>query len=271
MSDIVTIKPQLCKDIPEAEALALDNPTKTGEIKLDGVRTLVDISQAHGVVPYARTGRKFQHMFELQKLEALGDALLDGELITGEGKIADFAMANGRVKITKQHKALISARDYPIRYIVFDILRWQGEDVSQKPWHVRNTLLKEIMLSTEGLLFEMPYSGRLPEIVAHAHQHGYEGVIIKEHFQPYQYHKRAWRRIKFWWTTRVLAVEKTEPTGTRLCFGALLLDGGCKVGQGYTDQQLLDLDKLELPFEITIKHYGVLSKDRWRNPIFLNL
>ena len=273
MQEFKMIKPQLCTDIPEDDALRrFSRPDVTGELKLDGVRTLIDITEEHGMIAYARTGRQFQHLFEMERMATqiglYNDCLLDGELITGEGKIADFPWVNGRVKITKYHKAVISAKDYPIRFVAFDILRWQGKDVSQMDWIDRHNLLKEVWLASHKA-FDMPYSGTLAEVVAYAHANGYEGVIVKEHYQKYRFGKRDWNRIKFTWELEVIAIAKTKPTGTRINFGALTLSNGCNVGQGFTNKELVDLDVIPMPFNIVIKHYGILSEHMYRNPVYL--
>ena len=120
----------------EPPMLATAGPPPRGgdwvhEVKWDGIRAAVDVSP-DGVVVRSRNGRDISVAFpELQRLaDTVPDALLDGEIIALDRGIPSFARLAERIHVADRARAAALARSVPATYMVFDILRLYGVDLT---------------------------------------------------------------------------------------------------------------------------------------------
>ena len=144
-----------------------------------------------------------------------------------------------------------------IAYHVFDILWLEGRSVMRLPLDARRTLLKDIPLRAP--------LAHVPEITDEepwdrACNEGWEGVIAKRRTSPYE-HRRSphWLKMKCEATQELVVGGFTDPQGSRVGFGALLVGYfdrddfvfAGKIGTGFDTKLLLELrarlDKLEIP------------------------
>ena len=144
-----------------------------------------------------------------------------------------------------------------IAYHIFDILWLEGRSVMRLPLDARRALLKD-------LSFRPPLS-HVPEITDNkpwerACSEGWEGVIAKRRTSPYE-HRRSphWLKMKCEATQELVVGGFTDPQGSRVGFGALLVGYfdrddfifAGKIGTGFDTKLLLELrarlDKLEIP------------------------
>src|SRR3954462_10245265 len=98
----------------------------TVEVKLDGWRAIVGVS-SEGYQVRTRRGRSIgDRLPELRALTALGiDAVLDGELIAGAGRPAEFyELADA---MAARH------RDRAVCFVAFDVLRLDGASLLNVP------------------------------------------------------------------------------------------------------------------------------------------
>jgi len=134
-------------------------------------------------------------------------------------------------------------------YHVFDILWLDGRDVTQLPLEERRALLRQLpftspMYRVELVDVEKPWE--------RARHEGWEGVIAKRRGTPYE-HRRSkhWLKMKCEATQELVVGGFTDPQGTRVGLGALLvgyyhgddLVFAGKVGTGFDTKLLLDLRK----------------------------
>jgi ATP-dependent DNA ligase len=144
-----------------------------------------------------------------------------------------------------------------IAYHVFDILWLEGRSVMSLPLDARRALLKDIPLRAP--------LAHVPEITddkpwERACSEGWEGVIAKRRMSRYE-HRRSphWLKMKCEATQELVVGGFTDPQGTRVGFGALLVGYfdrndfvfAGKIGTGFDTKLLLELrarlDKLEMP------------------------
>src|SRR6266581_2903793 len=134
-----------------------------------------------------------------------------------------------------------------IAYHVFDILWFEGRSVMPLPLDARRALLKDFPLRAP--------LAHVPEITDNkpwerARSEGWEGVIAKLRTSPYE-HRRSphWLKMKCEATQEFVVGGFTDPRGSRVGFGALLvgyyeqadLVFAGKVGTGFDRHMLLDL------------------------------
>ena len=206
------------------------------ERKLDGIRLLA-FKKGRDVRLLSRN-RLPQNAHYPSVVEAVAalpvkDAILDGEATGVWGK-------QGRVA-----------------YHVFDVLWLDGRDLTSQPLDARRALLRELPLRpplqrVAALEDDKPWERACHE--------GWEGVIAKRRDSRYE-HRRSphWLKMKCEATQELVVGGFTEPKGTRVGLGALLVgyfEGdelvfAGKVGTGL-DRKLLTelrrkLDAIEIP------------------------
>ncbi|MCM0638133.1 non-homologous end-joining DNA ligase [Cellulomonas sp. zg-Y766] len=201
-------------------------PRGTGwvyEVKWDGVRVLADV---HGgrVRLTSRNERDVTPAYpELDGLAALGDVLLDGEVVLLDAGRPSFAALAERMHVRDPRRAGALAAARPVTYLVFDVLRLDGEDLTGRPFAERRAALGTLVLPEHVQVSPLYDDGDdLWQVTA---AHGLEGVVAKRRESPY----RAGRRSADWVKsahrrsrTAVVGGWRPESTGTgRL--GALLL------------------------------------------------
>jgi bifunctional non-homologous end joining protein LigD len=144
-----------------------------------------------------------------------------------------------------------------IAYHVFDILWLEGRSVMPLPLDARRALLKDIPLRAP--------LAHVPEITddkpwERACSEGWEGVIAKRRMSRYE-HRRSphWLKMKCEATQELVVGGFTDPQGSRVGFGALLVGYfdrndfvfAGKIGTGFDTKLLLELrarlDRLEIP------------------------
>jgi bifunctional non-homologous end joining protein LigD len=132
-------------------------------------------------------------------------------------------------------------------YHVFDIVWLDGRDLTRLPLDERRALL-----GTLPFQFPVGHVDALddPKPWERACQEGWEGVIAKRRDSPYE-HRRSphWLKMKCEATQELVVGGFTDPQGTRVGLGALLVGyfegDDCvfagKVGTGFDTKLLLDL------------------------------
>jgi bifunctional non-homologous end joining protein LigD len=172
------------------------------EIKWDGMRVLADVSP-DGVRAWSANGRDASAAFpELAALAAALaplDALLDGEVVAldASGR-PSFERLQGRMHVASAAESLRRAADTPIAYVVFDLLRLGGHDLTDRPWHERRRLLEQIADDLPpGVDVAQVYDDGA-DLLAVAGQRGLEGVVAKRADATYVpgARTRNWVKVK---------------------------------------------------------------------------
>jgi bifunctional non-homologous end joining protein LigD len=172
------------------------------EIKWDGMRVLADVSP-DGVRAWSANGRDasaaFPELAALATALAPLDALLDGEVVAldASGR-PSFERLQGRMHVTSAAESLRRAADTPIAYVVFDLLRLGGHDLTDRPWHERRRLLEQIADDLPpGVDVAQVYDDGA-DLLAVAGERGLEGVVAKRTDATYVpgARSRNWVKVK---------------------------------------------------------------------------
>ncbi|NJO70951.1 MAG: ATP-dependent DNA ligase [Oscillatoriales cyanobacterium RM1_1_9] len=135
----------------------------------------------------------------------LPDGLVfDGEIICWrDGKPLDFYALQkrlGRKRISKKVMA-----DYPVRFVAYDLLEYQGRDIREQPWGDRRQLLTELIqpLPPEQVGLSASFTFETWDMVENlrnqSRQQGAEGLMIKAVDSPYL----VGRKRGYWWKYKV--------------------------------------------------------------------
>jgi bifunctional non-homologous end joining protein LigD len=172
------------------------------EVKWDGMRIVADVT-ADGVRAWTGNGRDASVAFP--ELAGLSDALapldvvLDGEVVALDGRgVPSFERLQRRMHVTSQVEAARRAADTPVGYIVFDLLRMGGHDLTDRPWHERRRLLEQLADDLPPGVDVAPVYDDGPGLLEAAEVRGLEGVVAKRRDAAYVpgARSRSWIKVK---------------------------------------------------------------------------
>jgi bifunctional non-homologous end joining protein LigD len=254
------------------------------ERKLDGVRALA-LREGGKVSLLSRGAKPFDEAFP-ELAEALAkqdcaDFTVDGEIVALHDGITDFSRLQQRIGLTSAKAA--RATGVTVTYFIFDLLRLDSQDTTRLPLFTRKSLLREALSFREPLRYTTHRkAGRdARPLLDEACSKGWEGLIAKRADAGYV-HRRSpnWLKLKCGRGQEFVVGGFTEPAGSRVGFGALLLgyyEGdrlryAGKVGTGWDTRTLrslrAELDELEQrepPFVDVVRERGA----HWVRPDFV--
>ena len=168
------------------------------EVKWDGVRALAAVNDA-GVRLTSRNGNAITPAWP-ELVTAPGgvrDAVVDGEIIAlNERGVPDFRVLADRMHVRERAKVTRLAERIPATYMVFDLLRLDGEDLCPLPLHERRARLAALDLERAGWQLPVSYDDGAMLFDATLGQ-GLEGIVSKQVDAPYRPGERTRRWLKF--------------------------------------------------------------------------
>ena len=247
-------------DIPEPALATLSHerfwePGWIYERKLDGQRCLaVRDGSAHGggTRLYSRSGRDvtvaFPEVAEALERQASTDFVVDGEIVAFEGARTSFARLQPRIHVSSAAKARRSG--VAVWFYAFDVLRANGEDTTGLPLLERKSRLRGLLTWEDPIRYTPHRVNAGEEYFADICRRGWEGLIAKRADAAYAVGRTdRWLKFKCEAGQELVVVGWTDPEGSRVALGALLLgyfDGddlvyAGKVGTGFSQKVLRDL------------------------------
>ncbi|HEY6874119.1 MAG TPA: non-homologous end-joining DNA ligase [Geobacteraceae bacterium] len=195
-----------------------DHPDWLFEMKWDGYRAVAEV-QDGDVALYSRNlismnQKYFPIVDALRKLRC--EAVLDGEIVVvDERGHPDFQMLQNYRKSGGGH----------LLYYVFDLLHFQGHDLTSLPLVRRKELLKNILPSSPKIRFSDHVWKDGVLFYQVVREKGLEGIIAKHALSPYRMGRRSrqWLKVKTRRTQECVIAGFTQPRGGRRHFGALVL------------------------------------------------
>ncbi|SCL24823.1 bifunctional non-homologous end joining protein LigD [Micromonospora nigra] len=169
------------------------------EFKWDGVRALADVAGGRQHL-YARSGVQITAAYpELIPLaEQVDDALLDGEVVLFDpaGR-PSFTLLAERMHVRDPAKAARLAATAPVTYMIFDVLRLRGADLTGWPYARRRAALDDLGLGAARWAVP-PVFPDGPATYEAAGEHGLEGVMAKRVDSVYRPGLRSpdWVKVK---------------------------------------------------------------------------
>ncbi len=213
------------------------------EVKWDGYRGIAEIREG-SVSLYSRNGISFNKKFAPigEALKQAGfDAVLDGEIVVVDDEgMPDFQAL--------QH--------YPdsgghLLYYVFDLLYFQGHDLTGLPLLKRKEILKKILPASPKIRYSDHVEREGVLFFDVAKRKGLEGIIAKHASSVYETGRRSrsWLKVKTGRTQDAVIAGFTAPGGGRRHFGSLALglyEGDAfifigHVGSGFAERDLEEI------------------------------
>jgi bifunctional non-homologous end joining protein LigD len=189
--------------------------------------------------------------------------IADGEIVTFKDGITSFAKLQERMQV--EHPSADLLRRVPVSLYLFDLLYLDRYDTRQVPLRYRKELLRVTFEFKEALRFTDHQETEGEAYYRQACRNGWEGVIAKNGASAYVSRRtRDWLKFKCVKEQEFIIGGYTDPRGSRIGFGALLLGYyrgsklfyAGKVGTGFDrailrrlSKKLSELRTLISPFE----------------------
>ncbi|HEY4631068.1 MAG TPA: non-homologous end-joining DNA ligase [Blastococcus sp.] len=229
------------------------------EFKWDGVRAVASL---HGGV-FGLTSRKgtditvrYPEVARLPGALAGHDAVVDGEIVAmDDAGRPDFGALQNRMHRTGPEVPRMAAAK-PVTFLVFDLLAWDGEDLTDRSYAERRERLDALGLAGHRWVTTPWFRGGGADVHAASQENGLEGVVAKRLSSPYRPGVRSpdWRKVKNVRTQSVVVGGWRPGQGRRAGgVGSLLVgvpdDEGRliyvgHVGTGFSAQDLRHLQRM---------------------------
>lgn len=294
------IRPMLCERLPSAQEI-LDKlgGVAAAEYKYDGLRIQAHISTKE-VHLFSRRLENITDQFPdvanlLQNSVKAREAIVEGECVAVDqhtGDMLPFQVISQRRG--RKYDIDVKAEEIPVTVFLFDVLYFDGEDLTTTPYLDRRKVLVRIAMPQEHVAIAQQIQVRSPEklesLMDEAVAAGCEGLVVKSVSDQsvYQAGARGWLWIKYKRSYRaevqdtfdLVPVGAFAGRGRRAgTYGALLMavynreadafDTLCKLGSGFTDQDLANLPKMMEPALDKRRHARVnslMQPDTWFVP-----
>ena len=220
----------------------LKEMVKTGrwlfEIKKDGCHGLISTEAARiksggdqrRFCILSREGRDVS--FQWPELAALAESLPPESCIAGEITVPLYEKDKSKPSTstrTSSHNGAFLCRLAPAIFCAFDVLKWEGQALTERPIEERKQFLLDRLSGRPSCEVIMPLSDPLAEwkrIVCDNE----EGIVAKLKGSPYVFARSPmWLKLKQW---KVRDFKVVGYTSEKRDISALVLEGGFKVNFG---------------------------------------
>lgn len=295
----IPVRPMLAQRLRSAqEIMDKIGPRVFAEFKYDGERMQIHIWKDGTVKIFSRRLENITEPYpDVREYSAKAveghEAILDGETVAinpDTGEILPFQELMHRRRKYGVEEAM---KTYPTVTYVFDVLYLDGRELLDEPLDKRREILLNLLKENEKVKmvqYEVVDNNvdELERFFELAVERGTEGLVVKDPKSVYQAGTRGWAWIKL---KRSYISKMVEPVdlvvvgafwgkGKRAgTYGALLMAAYspeedvfktvCKMGSGFSDEELAELPKLLEPYKIEHKHPSVVSNleaDVWFVP-----
>lgn len=247
-----SLRPILC----ERREQPFDNDEWMFELKLDGFRLLAEVDGGVVKARY-RSGYDATQIYPEVALALQSmpykQAIFDGEVVVFDdtGR-PDFGRLQQRAMLSRTRDIARAQVVHPARYMVFDLLAFEGIDLRDVPVEQRKQLLRHIAADTGIVRYVDHVIGRGRDLYASVEALGLEGIVGKRQGSPYRGGRSPnWLKIRTSLVDDFAVVGYKPPRGqSRIGFSGLhlaVLDQNGqwlyagRVGGGFRDRELEEI------------------------------
>ncbi len=295
----IPIRPMLAERLNDAgEILKKLGGRALVEYKYDGERAQIH-KKENSVWIFSRRLENITHAYPdvvemARNYIKAREAIVEGEIVAIDPQTGELRPFQVLMHRRRKHDVFSVMKEIPVAVFLFDVLYVDGEDLTVKPLPERRKVLEEIIVQTdrwrlaESLLTDN--AEELEKFFLKAIEDGAEGVMAKAiHSKSiYQAGARGWLWIKYKRdyksemadTVDLVVIGAFYGKGRRGGkFGALLMaaydpdtdtfKSVCKVGSGFTDEDLERMDEILKPYVRDTKPPRVdsnMKPDVWVEP-----
>ncbi len=170
----------------------------THEVKWDGMRVIAEYR--HGRLRLSsRRGNAVTDAFpELANDDLPENVVLDGEVVSLADGRPSFGALASRIHVRERGRAAVLASAAPVTFMVFDVLRLAGGNLTDQPLSGRRAQLEALDLPSTSPRWQVPPSYPDGEVLlAATRAQGLEGIVSKRWSSKYYPGRRTPDWIKF--------------------------------------------------------------------------
>ncbi len=294
------IRSMLCERLPTArEILEKLGGVGAAEYKYDGLRIQAHI-RGKEVHLFSRRLENITEQFPdvarlLQKSLTANESIVEGECVavdTHTGDMLPFQVISQRRG--RKYEVDKMSEEVPVTVFLFDVLFLNGKDMTMIPYLERRKELVKVVEKSEHVAVAEQFIAREPEkleeLMDQAVAAGCEGLVVKStsDVSIYQAGARGWLWIKYKRSYKAEVQDTFDlvPVGGLAgrgrrggSYGALLMavynseedmfETLCKLGSGFTDEDLANLPKMLEKYVVKHRHPRVnslMEADTWFSP-----
>ena len=293
------IRPMLAERLSSAEEILQKIGGKCiAEYKYDGERMQIH-KKGDEVLIFSRRleniTSQYPDVVELVKQHVkAGEAILECECVAVDPETGDMLPFQELMHRKRKHDIHKAIEQYPVNVYFFEALYVDGKDLTLEPLEIRRKTLESIIEEGErvklskAIITDDP--NQIEKFFHEAIEEGCEGLVVKALGKEaiYRAGARGWLWIKLkrsyksemMDTVDLVVVGAFHGRGKRSgTYGALLMaaydkrkdvfQSVCKVGSGFTDEDLQKLPELLEPYKIPHRHARVetgMEADIWFEP-----
>jgi bifunctional non-homologous end joining protein LigD len=234
------------------------------EFKWDGIRAVV-FSEGGSLRIETRNQEDVTRRYP--ELRALADVLgshavvLDGEIVAlGPDGVPRFEQLQNRIGLNGDAEVRRKMKEVPVYYMAYDLLYLDGRNLTGLPYAERRRRLGQLALAGPAWQTPEHQVGDGAAMLEASAAARLEGIIAKRLDSPYEEGRRpaTWMKIKNRLHQELVIGGWMAGEGRRESLPGAILVGyweqdrfvyAGKVGTGFTDAMLLDLDRMLKPLE----------------------
>lgn len=189
------ISPMLLNEVKEP----FDDKDYIYELKLDGIRCIAYLG--NDVVLQNKRFKDVSAIYpELSEMSKCvkKNTVLDGELVVLSNGKPDFYALQKRSLMVDRFRILLAAKKNPVQFAAYDILYYDGKDLTDKPLMERKAILQEKVSEGNGLSNSRYIEEQGIAFFNLAKEQDLEGIVAKKKDGLYHIGKRTsdWVKIK---------------------------------------------------------------------------
>ena len=266
------------------------------EYKLDGERVQISCNSNKFWIFSRRLENitsQYPDLIELSKSNLKGkEYVVEGEVVAIDINTGAYLPFQELMHRRRKHGIAKAVNDYPVSINFFDILFLDGKDLTELPYQNRRHILKDIVKGNARVNIVPSKIAttveEVEEFMASAITDGCEGLVVKDQKSVYRAGARefAWIKLKREYNGELtdsldlIVIGAFHGKGRRKGkYGAFLLASYdslnndlrtvCKVGTGFSDENLIKFFNLLVSIKVPNKPNHVISNidaDVWFNP-----
>jgi len=207
------------------------------------------------------------------------NCILDGEIVALTNNVSNFSLLQQRFGIKELTEPLAK---FPVYYYVFDILYYDNYLLTHLPLKTRKKILKTLIPFNKTICYVTHKETEGLQYYKQACTNKWEGLIAKKYNSSYVSKRSAdWLKFKCINEQELVIGGYTNPKGSRIAFGALLLGYyednklkyAGKVGTGFNETLLKELNVLFKKYEIITcpftNYSDRLTNVHWIKPVLV--
>ncbi len=190
------ISPMLLHEVKEP----FDDKDYIYELKLDGIRCLAYIEPKSVTLQNKRfkdVTEIYPELIDICKC-VKKRVILDGELVVLTDGKPDFYALQRRSLMTDKFRISLAAKKNPVQFAAYDVLYYDGKDLTDKPLIERKAILQEKVKEANGLSISRYIEESGIAFFELAKEQDLEGIVAKRKDGLYHMGKRTseWIKIK---------------------------------------------------------------------------